>query len=913
MKGAGEPYEPLLPTRKRGFFQGKRVFGFLEKAARSFSPPISPVCMPTLSDVFELHRQGALADAETGYRTLLEQDPRNAQALHFLGVLATQTNRPAWGVELIRQALAVDEHQADAWTHLAVAYRRLQQPESALSCCEQALRLDPQHADAYNTQGNVLRDLSRDDEAICSFTEALRYRPQFLEAALSLASLLFSRERYQEAIHVYRQLYEHFPQHPDVRRNLAIAYCQRSAQLNTQNCAEAAAENARQALLIEPTLAEAHGELGRALYELGQHPAALACFQAGLSLAPDNPSFHNNLGNGLTRLNRLPEAEAHYRQAIALAPNIPDYYSNLGTVLRELRRYEEALAHCNQALTLAPDFAQAWNNRAIALYELRRYDEALVSIDRALTLRDPYPEAHNNRGNVYRDLGQLEPALASYDQALQLRPSYAYAWFNRGNTLFNLQRYAEAAQAFAEALKIEPTLAHALGNQAYAERRICDWRQTLERTSTLREAVRAGQAVDTPLAFLSVSDDPAEQRQCAEDFVRLRYPVVSANPVPRQTAHVSHDKLRIAYLSADLREHAVAYLMTGVFEQHDRSRFEVIALAWGAHEVGPTAERVRAAFDRWIDIATFSDTQVAALISELEIDVLIDLMGHTAHARTGIFSARPAPIQVNYLGYPGTMGASYIDYLIADAYLIPGTQRAHYVEKIVYLPECFQANDDQRHRPEATERAILGLPGDGVVFCSFNTSNKLNPTLFASWMRILEAVPNSVLWLLAESPIVEANLKQAATSAGVSSQRLRFAPKCLYAQHLDRLAAADLFLDSLPFNAGTTASDALWAGVPVLTCSGQSFAGRMAGSLLTTLGLPVLITANLADYEAQAIHLATSPGTLTALRTRLIEQRQSSPLFDTGRFTRYLEAAYIQMIERHRQGLAPADIAIDPL
>ena len=925
--------------------------------------------MRLLPEILQQHQQGALAEAEAGYRALLDQVPRNPDAWHFLGVLATQTERAAWGVDCIRQSLAINRNQPDAWAHLAIAFRKLKEFDAALECVDEALRLASDHADAHNTRGNLVRDLGQHESALACYETALRMRPAFPEAALNWGNTCFALGRYETAQQAYQHLLNLQPQHIDALGNLgltlgalgchdealpfferalslapqradlwcnrgtsqtalqqnteallsfdraltlqpdlALAHCNRAQVLIRLRRFDEAIVSARQALRHQPDLAEAHSQLGRAYYELGEDQVAKHHLDAALACNPASADYHNSLGNILTRLRSFAEAETHFRRAIELNPTLADYYSNLGTVLREMQRFEEALAACEQALSLAPDFAQAWNNRGIALQALRRHDEALASIQEALSRQPDYPEAYNNRGNIHRDLRQLSQALADYDQAIALRPAYAYAWFNRGNILFDLHRFGEAAEAFAQARRLDPRLNHALGNQTYAERRCCDWRHYEARQDSLRQAIRSGQSADTPLAFLSVSDDPQEQRLCATLFTQDRFPAAFSPKVPRLAK--AREKLRIAYLSADLREHAVAYLMTGVFEQHDRSQFEVVALAWGPEETGPTAQRVRQAFDRWVDIARLSDAQVVALIQTLEIDILVDLMGHTQHARTGILAQRPAPVQVNYLGYPGTMGASYLDYLIADAYLIPPAQRSHYLEHIAYLPGCFQANDDRRHRPAALSRAELALPAEGVVFCSFNTSNKLNPTIFRGWLRILTAVPHSVLWLLADSSTVEEHLKQAARDGGIDPVRLVFAPKLPYAQHLDRLSTADLFLDSLPFNAGTTASDALWAGVPVLTCSGQSFAGRMAGSLLQTAGLTDLITTSLADYEARAIQLASTPGTLANLKNQLMTQRDESPLFDTARFTRHLETAFLEMMERHRRGLTPQDFHV---
>jgi len=371
----------------------------------------------------------------------------------------------------------------------------------------------------------------------------------------------------------------------------------------------------------------------------------------------------------------------------------------------------------------------------------------------------------------------------------------------------------------------------------------------------------------------------------------------------------AHDRLRIAYLSPDFREHAVAYLMTGVLEHHDKRQFEITALSLRARDTGPYGRRIAAAVDRYVDLSRVSDAQAAEQIRALEIDVLVDLVGHTQGSRTNILAPRPAPVQVNYLGYPGTSGASYIDYLLADEYLIPPESRRHYSESIVYLPECFQANDDRRAAAaQVADRTEYGLPAQGLVLCCFNNSFKLTPDCFEIWMRLLRAHPDAVLWLVAQHALTQRNLRHEAQQRGVDPNRLIFAAHLAYEQHLGRLGCADLFLDTLPFNGGTTVSDALWAGLPVISCSGDAFASRMGGSLLRAVGLDELVSSDLPGYERLALALLADRRRLAAIKARLLLQRQHSVLFDTARFTRHLEAAYLLMWRRCQQRLPPTHL-----
>jgi predicted O-linked N-acetylglucosamine transferase (SPINDLY family) len=423
------------------------------------------------------------------------------------------------------------------------------------------------------------------------------------------------------------------------------------------------------------------------------------------------------------------------------------------------------------------------------------------------------------------------------------------------------------------------------------------------------DANARGEAADEPFSFLAASSSAEAQLRCARTYVEDWFP--ACVPPLWQGRTYGHDRIRVAYLSADFGDHPTSYLMAGVLEQHDRRRFETIGLSLQPGGTGHYAERVRAAFDRFLEVGTQSDEAIARGIRDMEIDILVDLMGHTRGTRLGILARRPAPVQVSYLGYPGTTAAPYVDYLIADEFVIPGSQRPCYSESIVYLPHCFQANDHRRALPQAPTRAQAGLPENGFVFCAFNATYKLTPDLFDLWCRLLRSVAGSVLWLLADRESTKLNLEREAHAREVAAGRLIFATRLDYERHLARLRLADLFLDTSPFNAGATASDALWAGVPVLTCPGEALSSRMAGSLLRAVGLTELIADSLKDYERRACELAGNPATLSSVKARLWDNRTSMPLFDTPRFCGHLERAYMAMFERAQRGERPVDIAIE--
>jgi predicted O-linked N-acetylglucosamine transferase (SPINDLY family) len=493
----------------------------------------------------------------------------------------------------------------------------------------------------------------------------------------------------------------------------------------------------------------------------------------------------------------------------------------------------------------------------------------------------------------------------------------------------------EAEQSLRRALELDPHLPYARGARLHAQLQVCDWSGYAETVAAIEAAVERDEPVDFPFSFLAVSDVPRLQLKCAHRFARLQrggikspappmgfvarpaapeqpeQPEQPASAAPPALGRRHPSVIRVAYLSADFLEHPTSYLMAGVFEKHDRQRFDITGICLRDDDESPTARRVKAAFDRVIPAQSLSDADLARRIRDLRVEVLVDLMGYTGAHRAALLAQRVAPVQANYLGFPGSTGSRDIDYLIADEFLIPYGARSTYTESIAYLPECFQANDDRRPLAgHAPTRAQQGLPATGLVLCSFHSSYKLNPPLFDCWARILAGMPGSVLWLLGGNPTLEDNVRREAAARGLSARQLVFARPLPYPDHLARLALADLCLDTVPFNGGATTSDALWAGVPVLTCAGRSFAARMSGSLLHAVGMPELVAGSLEEYERLALQIGSTPGLLTGLRAKLSESRRRAALFDTDRFRRHLEAAYTVMVDRQRSGLAAATFRI---
>ena len=531
------------------------------------------------------------------------------------------------------------------------------------------------------------------------------------------------------------------------------------------------------------------------------------------------------------------------------------------------------------------------------------FDEAEKLVRKALSVDSKVAQCFHNYGTILAKLQRFEEAVSNYNKAIKLAPNHAPIYADLGIALNKLKRYDEAIAAYDKILSLEPNYTGVEGARLDAKMHLCDWNNFDAECTHLISSVRNGKGSTPPFPMLAVSSSSSDQLQCSKRWVTNNFPL--SDKTIWQGERYNHKRIRVAYMLLDVR------LITELFEQHDRSRFEIIGVSFDASGSGEVRERLIAAFDEFHDVQRMSDKEVAKLLYDLQVDIAVDLKGYTFGYRFGIFACRPAPIQVNYLGYPSTMGTRFIDYIIADEVVAPFERQQFFTEKIVHLPDCYQVNDSKRKIAEGTPtRQAAGLPEHGFVFCCFNNNYKITPRVFGCWMRILKQVEDSVLWLLEDNATAASNLRKEAVARGINSDRLFFAKRMPLAEHLARHRLADLFLDTLPFNAHTTASDALWVGLPVLTCLGETFAGRVAASLLTAIHLPELITTTPEAYEHMAIDLATHPEQLAIIKSKLADNRLTAPLFDTKLFTRNIEAAYTEMYERYKAGLALDHIII---
>jgi protein O-GlcNAc transferase len=647
---------------------------------------------------------------------------------------------------------------------------------------------------------------------------------------------------------------------------------------------------------------------GDAYLKNGKLQEAAECYQKALAINPQLAHAHANLGYIFSTQGKISETIACYQKALAANPDFAIVYVNLGSILSNVGKLDEAIVCLQRALAINPDLVEAHYNLGLAFQGQGRFSEAVDSYRNAIQLRPDFAVAHNNLGNTYVSMGRTDEAESCFRKAVALSPSFADAHYNLGVLHIEQGKRLEAISCFRQTLIHEPDYHAARANLMHQLQHVCEWNELDSIAHSVMEAALSNTPVTpkTSLPLLAIEAMPgttaAIEKICAEKFAQIEYSQLVPLPDRPGFSYTPRDleKIRIGYLSSDFHDHATARLMAEIFELHDRNHFQITAYSYGPDDGSAMRARLESAFDQFIDIRKTPFHDAAEKVRADQIDILVDLKGYTSRGSSEILALRPAPIQVNYLGFPGTMGTDFVDYLIADRFIIPPEYRQYYTEKVMWMPDCYQPNDRTRPQPEAPTRTACNLPEEGFIFCCFNQAYKIIPAVFDVWCELLKNLPGSYLWLWLEEPAAEINLSRELKQRGVNPERLIKAPTIRSApQHLARLQCADLFLDTFPCNAHTTCSDALWMGLPVITCAGDTFSSRVAGSLLTAIGAPELITYNLKDYYSLALDLARDNDKLRAVRNKILANRETSSLFDSIRFTRNLEALYSDMREAY--------------
>ncbi|MEY2771262.1 MAG: hypothetical protein RIQ38_1681 [Pseudomonadota bacterium] len=769
--------------------------------------------------------------------------------------------------------------------------------------CEQVLARRPNDAQAWHQAALAAFHQGRMADAVQAFERCLPGHP---EPALVLSNLASARIELGDLDAAMQALDQAVLRDPQ----LALARNTRGHLRRRLRQPDGAREDLQTALRLAPGSADVLNNLGNLEKDAGNWAAAERCFLAALKQQPTMVHARLNLAEVLRKAARYRDALSVLTQTGADFVHLPRWQIEMALTLGELGQLDAALAHLQAAQDLRPDWEVPDLLRGNLLKDARRFDEAISAYQQVLGKDPNNANAHNNLANAYKDQGDLKKALQHYQQALRLTPDHANTWNNLGNLLKRLSLFDESVRAYREAFRLDPNTPYLAGMLAHMQTKQCDWAGLPQLLAHIEQGLQNDREVSTPFPLLGLLDRPDLHRKAAQIYGRANHPENPAlGPLPAMAPLTPGRRLRVGYFSADLHNHATAYLMAQLFECHDRSRLEVHVYSYGPNQQDEMRLRIAAAAEHFHEVSGLADIEVARLARSHALDIAVDLKGYTQDARLGILAHRCAPLQLSYLGYPGTLALPYIDHALVDQVVVPQEARDDYTETLVWLAGCYQVNDWHRKiDPQVPPREDCGLPAQGFVFCCFNNSFKILPQTFAAWMRILQQVPGSVLWLLEDHPLAAGHLREQAQAQGVDPARLCFAPRAPLAQHLARHAHADLFLDTWPYNAHTTASDALWAGLPLLTLQGRSFAARVGASLLQALGLPELIAHTEAAYVQTAVRLAQSPTELATLRAQLREPDRLARVFDARPFVQRLETAYGLMVQRHlaQQALAQA-------
>lgn len=855
-----------------------------------------------LGQAVQAFQNGSLDRAEKILKNLLQGQPNLLPALQIMGLIRASTANYREAAMYLKKAVKLSPADPSLHYNLAKALSEDGLDIEALPHHEKATQLASNMPEAWLNFSKSLTNLKRFNDALKAIDAALKINPNYSQALSNKGALLTGLGQHAEALNLYERALALSPHSPQTHLNMGVS-------LKELKRFDEAIAQYDQALKIDPNYADALSNKGNVYEELKRFDEAIAQYDLALQINPRNADALSNKGLILLKQKRFDEARTCCEQQLEMSPKSSRAWLNRGLVYWDEGHHQNALANIDTALKFNPDIAQAWLVRAAIFCELRNYQLGLSSCDRALAIKPEYAEAWDLKGLGLRDLGHYDEALKCFDRAIDYQSDFAQAWSNKGSTLNELKRYEEAGEAFDRALTLNPEFEFLEGHYLNSRLLIGNWQNLNEAIENLCNKVRAGKKVTDPFALLSMVDDPGLHLKAAEIWASNNR---NLDGHLESISKVKNSKIKVAYFSGDLRQnHPVSALIIGLFEAHNRDQFELYAFSHSVPQAGDMVrERLKNCFDQFIDTTDMSDIEVAKLARSIGVDIAVDLSGYTHNNRLKIFSYRVAPIQVSYLGYAGTSGEKFIDYLIADRTVIPPESMKYFSEKIAYLPNAYIVDDPKRQiSAQVISREDQGLPEGAFIFCCFNNSYKITPDIIRSWSRILKAVDKSVLWLSGNNKIFQHNLILEFAKYQIDASRIIFANRVnLPEDHLARLQLADLFLDTVPYNAHTTAVDALRVGLPLLTYMGRAFAGRVAASLLTAINIPELIAANQDEYESMAVDLAKNPEKLMAIRERLCANRSTTPLFNSEEFARGMEKLYQKMYERYQADLMPDHI-----
>jgi len=863
-----------------------------------------------LNKAVQFHQAGRIQDATKIYERILNVDPAHADALHLLGFASHQLKRNDKAMDLIQRAIQICPESAPYHNSLGMVLRELGRPNEAVSCYQRALALDPNLVESHNNLGVLLQDLNRLEEAASHFRKALTLRPDIAELYNNMGNVCQAHLQPEKALPYYQKAIEISSDYAEAYYNLGNAYQEMGRFYE-------ALDNYNQAIKFHADYPEVFYNMGNAYQGLEKPVEAIQCYQKALALNPESIEALINMGIALENQGKHEEANSLLKKGLEIDPSSSEIHYYLGVTYQNQGKLDMALASFKMALELNPKHTNAWHHMGIVYQEQGRMAQALTCYKKTLELKPDYPEVYHNKGMVLQRLGKTEEAIQSFKKALDLKAGLSQTHVSLGNAFKEKGRLNESLAYYRKAIEKDPNNAKAHSHLLHQARETCDWNIVDDLVAKLdlltkTSLERGEKTAEMPFLSLMRETDPSIYLAIARSWSRSISQKMSNITLPFsfKDRGIPKEKITVGYLSNTFRNHPGSHLILGLFRLHNRNDFNVLCYSYGENDGSHYRKRIEQDCDRFADLRDMSHADAADLIYKDEVDILVDLRGHTRGNRF-ISALRPAPIQISYLGYPGTTGADFYDYLITDKTVSPEEHVQYYSEKFVYMPHCYQINDrEQPISRKIWEKKDFHLPEKSFVFCSFNGPNKIEPVMFDVWMRILLKVPGSILWLLKVNEIAEKNLRREALSRGVNPERLVFSEGLPKSEHLARFKLADLALDTRIYNGHTTTSDALWAGVPVVTLKGRYFPARVSASILGAVGLPELVTHSIDEYETLAVRLANHFNELKELKQKLAKNRLTEPLFDTPRFTRNLEKAYKQMWELMLAGKSPQEIEI---
>ena len=852
--------------------------------------------------ILEDFSSGKIKDAIIAIDNLSLDFPNNSLLFNIRGACHYELGKLDEAIECYLKSISIDETYAKAHYNLAGAFYEKNQMNLSIESYKNALKLEPKNQEALNNLGNVYKLLDQDEKAIDLYKQAINIKPNYVEAIYSLGVSYQKQGNLKNAIQYFLKFVQINPNSAEIHNNLSVLYY-------TLGMHQAAMKHLKLALSIKPDFAEVHKNLGKLLKESGNYQSAIKSYEKAIEFNRDYAEAFCGIGEIQMELGSLHDSAENFKKAIIIKPDFIEALNNLGCVYKDLGNFEASLGAFERALAIDPNYLEVLNNLGLTLIELERFNEAIDIYEQMIEINPNYSYAYNNFGIALNGLYKYKEAGDLFISAMKLEPNYFEANLNYGNSLFRMDMFDEAIYYYDRALEINPDENYIFGDKLHAKMQTCNWKGWSKSIKKLTTDISKEKKITSPFVLTALIDNPSLIKKATEIFINDKFP--KSNLLPKISKVSKHSKIRVGYFSADFREHPVSALTIELYEKHCRDKFEVYAFSYGPDTNDPMNLRIKSGVDYFYNIRSMSNIDSVILARSFELDIAVDLGGFTQEARTEIFSISIAPIQLSYIGYLGTMGASYYDYLIADSVIIPEEYQKSYTEKIVYLP-TFQINDsNQTETFSNLSRKDIRLPNKGFVFCCFNKTYKYNPRCFDVWVRILNKVENSVLLIYADNDLAKSNLKNEITKRGLDSERLIFGERLPRPEYLGRYKLADLFLDTNPYNAGATSSDALRMGLPVLTFNGHSFASRMGASILKAVQMPELIASSEEEYEAIAIELATNPKKLKIIKDKLVANLAKADLYNSIEFTKNIESAYTIMYDRYHKDLKPDHIYVN--